>query len=166
MTVGAVLGVNNYDNDAYQYQIFGTVVSTERLQYLMELYGVIQTGDEYYDLRRLQEAMVSYYTKFGTFDVNQGSNKQSQEIPWADLMSQIGLTATGDKANDYALFMMTVSVMSDNATPEEKVALAGLVYQSQYVFAQPEVQQNSTEVSASDILAVVNRAFMLGGYAT
>lgn len=153
---------------AYMQKVFGSAISISNLNYLMRDFGVNQTGDEQTDLQALYSAMRSYYANnTEVTSAMAGSNQMSQtNRPWEVLMQQVGLTPVGDVQIDYAKFQDAVKLMISQAVrPEEKQYFLGLLAQGQSVFnvrisAQPTP---APSVSGADILANMNRAFMLGG---
>jgi len=167
MTVGAVSGTYFYTTD-YQTQFFSSSISTGRLNDLMKQYGVLQTGDQNTDLKALFTAMYNYSSQ-SISAANKASNAQATQpqqaatIEWAPLMQQIGLTATGNLENDYAAFMVQINLLEGAAqTPEAKANLAKIEQQAPSVFVQAQGSTPSAkQVSGVDIMAAMNRAFML-----
>ncbi|MFA7657937.1 MAG: hypothetical protein WCY19_00725 [Candidatus Gastranaerophilaceae bacterium] len=191
MTVGAVSLYqysSNYNYDTTdQYKFFNTVVSDERLQQLMERYGIIQTGDSYNDLHALYLAMYPEAVADATAAQASSGSKQAQpaqqasqaaaaqssnNVPWANLMSQIGLSATGSFERDYNEFNQRISLMQINAfSPQDKAMVAQLQAQARVVFVQQSAQAQSSQAqtnsqpqqaSGADIMAQLNKLYSVG----
>lgn len=169
-------------SSSIQYQYFGMSISNEQLQTLMEKYGIIQTGDSYTDIRALYQAMYSdaksTVTQSEAATGNQqqtGSSQSAQEdpnsVPWANLMSQIGLSATGDINKDYASFNDKISAMQSSPalSQQDKATINQLASEASIVF----VQQNTSSTSSTqnsqppsptgaDIQAQLNKMYFLG----
>lgn len=170
MTVGAVNGVYQYTG-SYESQFFSGTVSSDKLNALMKEYGIQQTGDEYADTKALFQAMYNYFSRFGipTTEDKPSQVQLAMNAPWAPLMSQVGLTATGELNKDYSSFLNKIDSLqgATSTSPSEKASLKELEQTAPYVFVQPPEQglktssQNS-ELTGADILAQMNRAFLLG----
>lgn len=185
MTVGAI----NYSPSSYYYtsasqgRIFGTSVSDDSIQILMDQYNIKQTGNQDYDLQQLYNAMYSDAESYVTSVKTAANQKQIQEnkseqeaveaqnasnVPWATLMQQIGLSATGNLTADYNAFNNTISIMQASArTPQEKASISQLQSQASVVFVQSDQsgtsfqgQGSSASVSGADILAQLNKMYM------
>lgn len=162
MTIGAVNGVYQYTS-SNQVQFFNGTISNDKLNYLMQQYGITQTGNSYTDMKALYSAMHGYFSQYGAIDPSQGSNQPSQaQIPWAGLMNNIGLQVTGQIDKDYSSFKNTVDFLTANAkTPNEKAIMQQLSMQAQSVFIAPRTQENDRPtLSGADILAQMNKAFI------
>src|SRR5574344_1150919 len=98
MVVSAIDDAYNYFSK-YQYQVFGQVVSAEKFADLLRKYGIRSTGNAYNDVRALYSAMqASAETLVNSkMPMQEG---QAQGIVWSALMSQIGLSASGELADD------------------------------------------------------------------
>ncbi len=167
MTVGAVSSSYSYSYaTSFQYQFFGTVVSDERIQELMKLYGIQQSGNKEYDLQALYKAMLSS----AKIDANDASAQQpvqagaqSANVPWATLMNQVGLAVTGDFTTDYQLFNNKISTMQLSATSaKDKAFINQLVSEAQIVFVPPTSSGPAPKASGADILAQLNKMYMFG----
>lgn len=188
MSVGAVnsLTYSTSYADLQQYKFFKFVNSPEQIDELMRKYGIIQTGDTYNDLKALYDAMY----KEASVDANEeaaGSvaylkpqdqikkpeNQDPTNVPWATLMNQIGLTATGNLQKDYGSFSEKISIMQVSATtPQDKANLQQLESQASIVFVpQSQTTQTAsqnqgpiekTSASGADIVAMLNKMYFLG----
>lgn len=174
--VTAVSGVTAYTG-AYQSQFFSSTISPDQLYDLMKQYGVLETGDEYTDTKNLYQAMYNYYSQVmnsTTYEIPNQSNKST--VPWAHLMEQIGLLPTGDMNKDYSAFMAKINelqgrgnVQNTEGIQDPKGAqgptenLDNLVSESRYAFQAPYLGTlSTTQVSGADIVAALNKAFLMG----
>jgi len=173
------------------YSYFKSAISTSQLETLLKKYGLKSTGDTEQDMKALYQVMSQSAVKevVGvevTEKVEKKENKQSVEgaastenqIPWANLMSQVGLFTSGDLNTDYISFMNQVSLMkaSAGASTQQKANIEQLMAQAGVVFAQQNqpMQANQSTASSSDdsaskqqssgadILAKLNKMRMLG----
>lgn len=187
MYVGAL---NSYSS-AVQYKYFAATISASRLDDLLRRYGIQKTGDEDKDLDNLHQVMSDVAIKElaqaqGMPSEPQKAQKPDQatqsaastEVPWASLMSQVGLFASGNLDTDYISFMNQVSLMkvSAGASSQDKANIEQLMAQASVVFVaqnQPaQVNQPTTsstdnssapqQISGVDILARLNKMYMLG----
>lgn len=185
MTIGAVSSINSYYqySSSVQYSYFGTTISEARLQQLMKDYGIQQTGDAYTDIKTLYQVMygsaaANVQENTPAKEVKHKQNPQSTEaaastnVPWATLMNQVGLSATGDLATDYQAFSNRISAMQAGATtPQQKADISQLVAEATVVFVQPESTQAAPQTqttyqmqkaSGADITAMLNRLYTVG----
>lgn len=191
MNIGAI-GTNSISSlysTSTEYKYFGTTISSDRLQDLMERYGIIQTGDSETDLRALYQAMMgdavselknaqtATNTRSKVGEPSQLTQAQNaSNVPWATLMGQIGLSVTGDFATDYQAFNSKISVMNASATtPQDKASINQLVAQATVVFIQPsqstaqasslqpQGQNSQPQFTGADIQAQLNRLFLVTG---
>lgn len=185
MTIGAVSSVNSYYqySSSVQYNYFSTTVSAERLQDLMKQYGIQQTGNPDADIRALYQAIYGAAAADAQYNTPAKEVKHkekpqateaavSTEVPWATLMNQVGLSATGDLDTDYTAFCNKIAVMQASATtPQQKADISQLVAQATIVFVQPESTQASPQTqtsyqpqkaSGADITAMLNRLYSVG----
>lgn len=185
MTIGAVSSISSYyQYSSYeQYKYFGTTISEERLQYLMWEYGIQKTGDAYTDIKTLYQVMygsaaANVQENTPAKEVKHKQNSQPTEaaastnVPWATLMNQVGLSATGDLATDYQAFSNRISLMQASATtPQQKADIGQLVAEAAIVFVQPESTQAAPQTqttyqpqkaSGADIAAMLNRLYAVG----
>lgn len=188
MTVGAVSSTTIYSS-SLQYKYFHTVLSESQVQDLLRKYGILPSGNADTDLDNLYNIMYAQASKdaseaIGSLASTQQQQPQqqktkqveqsSQELPWATLMSQVALTATGDLDKDYASFNEKISLMSASATtPQDKANVAQLQAQASIVFVQNTQQtakkvtpiaQSNTQAEAptgADIMAMLNRMYFL-----
>ena len=176
-----VSAVTSYSSP-YQYQYFGTTVSNERLKTLMERYGITQTGDSS-DIQALYEAMYSeassevdsanayqYRQELASSQAAQAA--ASTNIPWASLMSRVGLTATGDLETDYEKFSTKIFEMqaSGAASQQDQAYISQLISQASVVFVQssepqsqtsPQAQMPSDLTTGAEIQSLLNKMYIL-----
>lgn len=175
MIIGAVISVYQYST-AYESALFGTTVSDDRLNALMQQYGITQTGDSYTDLKALYNAM---YGEAESKATAASSNRQpgqplttdTKNVPWVNLMSQVGLSATGIVAVDYSAFNERLFTMQGAArTKQDEADIAALSAQANVVFNQQTQQTDITStgstrpqaISGADIVAQLNKTLLLG----
>lgn len=177
MTVGAISS-NAYNYSTIEYNYFGTTISNSRLEDLMKQYGLNPTGDPDIDIKALYQAMHSSASSTiskAQAAADEQANSQttaalnSMNAPWATLMSQIGLYATGDFDTDFQSFNDRISAMSVNAnSQQDKAAINQLQAQASIVFVpQTQTTQNTAQASSqsfsgADITAQMNRLFIVG----
>ena len=191
MTISAVSSLQysssyNYDTNT-QYKYFGFAVSDERLKQLMSQYGIIQTGNSQMDLDALYQAMypnaVSEATTTAKSNlIPQQASQQNKtaetagstaNLPWSDIMGQVGLAPTGDFVTDYTAFSDKLTTMQASATTQDQKASIGLLQaEAAIVFVQPNEpvklasaaqsmqQQPQSQVTGADIQAQLNRMFL------
>jgi len=194
-----VIAVSAYSNNKYvysaniEYSYFGTDISGQNLQALMEKYGIQQTGDSETDLRALYNAMyadAANQTKGSqpSSRTNNGQEAQnnsqatdagnSTNVPWANLMNQVGLSAIGDLKTDYDAFANKIAAMqsSGGTSPENQATINQLIAEASIVFVQPDSSSQgssssapnpqphppSQSVSGADIQAQLNRMLVIG----
>ena len=128
-----VNGVYSYTS-ANIYSYLGRVpTSNAALQDAFREFGIRPTGNDY-DLKRLKNAM---YEEYSTQVQEQINNQQEQKnvVPWAGLLSQIGIQPTGDYDKDYAAFNDAIQLLSQSAIDGQAMAyFAGLRSEAQKVF--------------------------------
>lgn len=128
-----VNGVYTYTSSNI-YSYLGRVPSSNaKLQKAFRDFGIRPTGHDY-DLKRLKNAM---YEEYSTQVKEQINNQQEQKnvIPWAGLLSQIGIQPTGDYEKDYAAFNNAIQLLSQSAIDGQAMAyFAGLRSEAQKVF--------------------------------
>ncbi len=137
-----VNGVYSYTS-ANIYSYLGRVpTSNAALKEAFREYGIKPTGNDY-DLKRLKNAM---YEEYST-QVQEQINNQQQEknvVPWASLLTQIGIQPTGDYETDYAAFNNAIQLLSQSAIDGQAMAyFAGLRSEAQRIFgsASQQIQQ-------------------------
>ena len=129
----SVNGVYNYKS-ANIYSYLGILPqNSKRLQETFRHFDVRPTGNEKYDLERLNTAM---YEQYSTQVQNQIANQNNEQVvPWAGLCAQIGVQATGNYEKDYAAFNNAIQLLSQSATDGQAMAyFAGLRNQAASVF--------------------------------
>jgi len=176
MSIGAVSSINRYSR-AYESALFGTTVSNQRLDELMQEYGIIQTGDSYVDLLELYNAMykaaqttvTAAATKRQTGRPPEPITTNTIAVPWQSLMVQVGLETTGDVAVDYAAFNRQIFFMQGAVrSKQDEADIAALFAQANISFNQQTQQMGITgsgatklpSISGADIVAQMNRMFM------
>ncbi len=164
MTVSAINGNYQYTN-TYQSQFFSTTISASNLNDLMRQFGVVQTGDEYSDVQALYNTMYSYYT--GQIDSQQQANSKSDStdtnnVAWASVMNEVGLTPKGNLSDDYAAFNAQIQALEESAqTDSDKNEIQAFASQSQSYFVEStNSNQTTATASATDILAALNQAYI------
>lgn len=182
MSVNAISAYSS----ATQYKYFSAVVSTSQLQSLMEKYGIRTTGDQDKDLEALYQVMYSEAASeaaetlgsVATQPVNNQTvqDAASTQIPWANLMTQVGLSATGNLEDDYAAFNNQINAMkaSGASSQSDRAYISLLMAQAGVVFVQDtsttqaaassarSAQPQAQSVSGVDIIAQLNKMYMLG----
>ena len=137
-----VNGVYSYTS-ANIYSYLGRVpTSNAALKEAFREFGITPTGNNS-DLKRLKNAM---YEEYSTQVKEQIDNQNAEKnvVPWAGLLSQIGIQPTGDYDTDYAAFNNAIQLLSQSAIDGQAMAyFAGLRSEAQRVFAEakPEPQQ-------------------------
>lgn len=178
----SVNAISSYSS-ATQYQYFSSAVSDDQVQSLLQQYGLIPTGDDSTDLQALYEAMYAAAqtnvtsSSSATDNSQQSQNSQatdaenSTNIPWSDLMSQVGLYASGDYTTDYEAFNDKITSMqaSGALSQQDQATINELLSEASIIFVQPtdSSSQTSTQssyqlVSGADIQAQLNRMYLLG----
>lgn len=175
MTISAIS--SNYSSyQTYEYQFFGATISDSQLEYLMQKYRITPTGDSLKDVEALYQAMYGEASSQATNLVSAQNTQNkpqttepqnSTKVPWADLMSKVGLAATGELAQDYTLFNAKLSAMqSSGATsPQDQALIGQLSAEASIVFVAPQQTsdpQNTTQtksVSGADIVAQLNKLY-------
>ena len=140
----SVNGVSYSNANIYSY-LGRLPTSNAALKDAFREFGVRQTGDAS-DLRRLKNAMYEEYSA----QVKEQMNNQIEEknnVPWAGLLSRIGIQATGDYDKDYAAFNDAIHLLSQSAIDGQAMAyFAGLRSEAQKIFGSysPSDQQVQT----------------------
>jgi len=161
MTITAINGIYDY-GATYQRQFFGSTISAQKLNELMEEYGIHQTGNAYTDIKELYKAMYGDYSQQATASAAQQAAQQPEmRYPWEGVMAKIGLAATGNYETDKAAFDSALRQLTQIAQGDQQAYLAQLQYEGKAAFsaAVPEAPQPQA-VSGYDIMAQVNRAFI------
>jgi hypothetical protein len=86
------------------------------------------------------------YAEYSEQVQNQIANQNGEKVvPWAGLMAQIGVRATGDYEKDYAAFENAIQLLSQGAIDGQAMTyFAGLKSEAQNVFGlsnKPEAAQ-------------------------
>ena len=127
-----VNGVYSYTS-ANIYSYLGRVPANERtLEKAFDEFNVTPTGKTD-DLKKLDKAMYAAYSEQVQ---NQIANQNNEKVvPWAGLMAQIGVQATGDYEKDYATFNNAIQLLSQSAIDGQAMTyFAGLKSEAQRVF--------------------------------
>ena len=139
-----VNGVYSYTS-ANIYSYLGRVPSSNaKLKEAFREFGVRPTGNEY-DLKRLKNAMYEEYSLQVKEQIN-NQQENKQVVPWAGLLSQIGIQPTGDYDKDYAAFNNAIQLLSQSAIDGQAMAyFAGLKSEAQKVFGLSKMPNNQQE---------------------
>lgn len=133
-----VNGVYNYKS-ANIYSYLGRLPSNSTsLENVFEKYDITPTG-KVSDLEKLDSAMYADYSKQVQ---NQIDNQNKQEaIPWAGLLAQIGIQATGNYEQDYVAFNNAIQLLSQSAIDGQAMAyFAGLKSEASKFFGSNTTQ--------------------------
>ena len=128
-----VNGVYQYTS-ANLYSYLGRVpASNTALKEAFDEFGVTATGSTS-DLTKLKNAMYEEYSTQVKEQIN-NQNAEKQVVPWAGLLAQIGIQATGDFDKDYAAFNDAIKLLSQSAIDGQAMAyFAGLRNEASQVF--------------------------------
>ena len=141
----SVNGVYSYSS-ANIYSYLGRVPANDRkLEQAFREFHVVPTGKAD-DLKRLEKAM---YAEYSEQVQNQIANQNGEKVvPWASLMAQIGVQATGDKEKDYAAFNSAIQLLSQSAIDGQAMTyFAGLKSEAQKVFGTVQHDKSETPIS-------------------
>ena len=130
-----VNGVYSYTG-SHIYSYLGRIPSNEEsLRRTFNEFNVSITGNEKTDLKKLNNAM---YAEYSEQVQNQIANQNREKVvPWAGLMAQIGVQATGDREKDYAAFNNAIQLLSQSAIDGQAMAyFAGLKSEASKVFSE------------------------------
>lgn len=137
-----VNGVYSYTSSNI-YSYLGRVpTSNMALQDAFREFGIKPTGNDY-DLKRLKNAMYREYSNQVQEQIN-NQQEEKQVVPWASLLSQIGIQPTGDYEKDYNAFNDAIKLLSQSAIDGQAMTyFAGLRSEAQKVFGayNPSNQQ-------------------------
>lgn len=173
MTVGAVTSYSTVN----QYRYFDTSISDKQIQDLLKKYSITPTGDRDLDLRELRNAMYTDAKNQITSAISNANQAQenqavvaqtSTSVPWANLMTQVGLSVSGDFEKDYQAFSDKIFQMQMSATtPQDKANINQLVMEAAIVFVQPATSSAPSAgapktASGADILAALNKMYFFG----
>jgi len=140
-----VNGVYTYTS-ANIYSYLGRVpTSNAALKQAFRDFGIAPTGKES-DLKRLENAMYREYSEQVREQIDNQNAKQNN-VPWAGILAQIGIQATGDYEKDYSAFNNAIQLLSQSALDGQAMAyFAGLRSEAQRIFGSysPSDQQTQT----------------------
>ena len=159
MTITAINGIYDY-GATYQRQFFGSAIPQNKINELMDEYGIRRTGDAYTDIKELYKAMYGDYTQQANRNAQQTASQYEAKYPWEGVMAKIGLAATGDNQKDKASFEAALSQLTLIAQGEQQAYLAQLQHEGRIAFATVPEAPPSPSVSGYDIMAEVNKAFI------
>ena len=134
-----VNGVYSYTS-ANIYSYLGRIPSNEtKLKNAFKEFHVVPKGQKD-DLKKLDKAM---YAEYSEQVQNQIENQKEQKVvPWASLMAQIGVQATGDYEKDYAAFNNAIQLLSQSAIDGQAMAyFAGLKSEASKIFNQGQPEE-------------------------
>lgn len=174
MTIGAVTSYSTVN----QYRYFDTSISDSQIQDLMKKYGITPTGDSDKDLKALHDAMYTDAQSMNTASIkNASKTEENQEnqaqnastnVPWANLMTQVGLAVSGDFEKDYQAFSDKIFQMQMSATtPQDKAMINQFVLEAAIVFVPPTTSSAPSSgapkaASGADILSALNKMYFFG----
>ena len=140
-----VNGVYSYTS-ANIYSYLGRVPTTNaELKEAFREYGIRPTGTVY-DLKKLKKAMYEEYSAQVKEQIN-NQPEEKQVVPWAGLLSQIGIQPTGDYDKDYAAFNNAIQLLSQSAIDGQAMAyFAGLRSEAQSVFGLSNKPQGNENI--------------------
>lgn len=178
MSVGAIN--SSIYSSSTQYFYFGTSLSSARIQSLLKKYGITESDDSSTTLQELYDAIKldaeATAQVMGTTPSDIQKTKQTQtniEVPWANLMSQVGLNATGVLTTDQESFNQIISEMEFSATtPQQKASIDQIKAESYNIFIQDQSSEEtsviqstasaSMTITGADIQSQLNKLFLLG----
>jgi hypothetical protein len=139
-----VNGVYQYTS-ANLYSYLGRVPANKTaLKEAFDDFGVVPTGATS-DLTKLKQAMYEEYSTQVKEQIN-NQNAEKQVVPWAGLLAQIGIQATGDYDKDYAAFNDAIKLLSQSAIDGQAMAyFAGLRSEASKVFASANMPAKDQE---------------------
>ena len=139
-----VNGVYTYTS-ANIYSYLGRVpTSNAALKEAFDDFGITPSGSTS-DLKKLKNAMYEEYSTQVKEQIN-NQNEQKNVVPWAGLLSQIGIQPTGDYEKDYAAFNNAIQLLSQSALDGQAMAyFAGLRSEAQKVFGLSNMTKNQQE---------------------
>jgi hypothetical protein len=188
MSVNAISNYNYTYSTTYdtseQYKYFKAIISNDQIKELLLKYGITSSGDSATDLNALYQVMATdVKSQLQATSANASSQTQQQNnsqtasnttiVPWANLMSQVGLSPTGDLSTDYESFNNRIQVMLSGAqSQQDKANVYQLEAEASIVFVQQEAssqtqspaQAQAQTVSAADITAQINKIYVTASY--
>ncbi len=137
-----VNGVYTYTSSNI-YSYLGRVpVNSAALERAFDDFDITPTGSTD-DLKKLNKAMYEEYSAQVQEQIKNQNNEKV--IPWAGIMAQIGIQATGDYDKDYAAFNNAIQLLSQSAIDGQAMTyFAGLRSEAQQAFGlsnKPEAQE-------------------------
>ncbi len=144
-----VNGVYSYSS-ANIYSYLGRVPSNETtLKRAFDEFNITPTGKTD-DLKKLDKAMYSEYSEQVQ---NQIANQNGEKVvPWAGLLAQIGVRATGDYEKDYAAFNNAIQLLSQSAIDGQAMAyFAGLKSEASKVFNQTNGNDKTQQAMSYEV---------------
>ena len=144
-----VNGVYAYTS-ANIYSYLGRVPNDQlKLERAFKEFNVTPTGKSD-DLKKLDRAMYSEYSEQVQ---NQIANQNREKVaPWADLLAQIGVRATGVYEKDYAAFNEAIQLLSQSAIDGQAMAyFAGLKSEASKVFRQPDGEGKARDAMSFEV---------------
>ena len=139
-----VNGVYQYTS-ANLYSYLGRVPTTNAaLKEAFDEFGVNPTGRTS-DLTKLKQAMYEEYSTQVKEQIN-NQKDEKQVVPWAGLLAQIGIQATGDYEKDYTAFNDAIKLLSQSAIDGQAMAyFAGLRSEASRVFGEYSMSAKDQE---------------------
>ncbi len=137
-----VNGVYSYTS-ANIYSYLGRIPSSSlKLERAFDEFNITPKGNVD-DLKKLEKAMYAEYSEQVQEQIDNQNNEKV--IPWAGLMAQIGVRATGDYEKDYAAFNNAIDLLSQSAIDGQAMTyFAGLKSEASKVFRQNSGEQPQT----------------------
>lgn len=141
-----VNGVYTYTSSNI-YSYLGRVPTTNiALQEAFKEFDVRPTGQTS-DLVKLKNAMYREYSNQVKEQIN-NQQEDKQVVPWAGLLSQIGIQPTGNYEKDYAAFNNAIQLLSQSAIDGQAMTyFAGLRSEAQKVFGSYNQQNQQNQIS-------------------
>ena len=153
---------------------FGGTISADKFDTLLRYYGITETGVIEDDVKALYDAINASATGMVTADIAMQQDKMAQQaaqnkpqIPWENLMKEIGLVASGDLSADKTKFDNQIQNLQQYIEDEDDITFINdLLAQAGIVFVSVEnnpYKKQAVSASASDILSLINQQFFFGG---
>jgi len=146
-----VNGVYSYSS-ANIYSYLGRVpVSSRSLNDAFREFHITPTGSVD-DLKKLDRAMFAEYSE--QVQDQMANQKGKETVPWAGIMAQIGVQATGNREKDYAAFNNAIQLLSQSAIDGQAMTyFAGLRTEAQRVFNENAPEGSQQKLSYEDYQA-------------
>ena len=144
-----VNGVYSYTSSNI-YSYLGRVPHNETtLKRAFDEFNITPTGKAD-DLKKLDKAM---YAEYSEQVQNQIENQKGEKVvPWAGLMAQIGVRATGDYEKDFAAFSNAIQLLSQSAIDGQAMAyFAGLRSEASRVFGAANQQDPAQSAMSFEV---------------